>query len=345
MRAAAPQQPRKHATHFVLQLLLLVLFSPENRASAERTFELRGTIARTDGVPFHDISPIVQIRGPNLPASLSTVADSRGRFRFKKVQAGMYILTAFVPRVARIKRTIEVGSSSADAKGRVNLDLKLEPRPRPPGRFQVEATQLSIPEKARAEYAKGLQRLVKKDLAGASDSFAQALDLAPQFAAAWYQLGLVACQQGLYTDAVNHFREALRHNPESYQTLLSLGAALLVLRNGPDALAVNERAARIRPDDPEAQAQLGMSYLSLERLEDAERHLKATIALDPANFHYPQLLLAEIYRRRRDYASTMLQLEEFLRLHPDSQKALEVSQVLREIRAQMAKEASTDRAR
>lgn len=345
VRAAMQQKTPRRLVVLVLPLLLLAVCLPESRGSAERTFELRGTIVRADGISFHDVRAIVQIRGPNLPTGLSTIADSRGRFRFKKVQPGTYLLTAFIPRVARIKRTIEIGPSSADEKRRIDLDLTLESRPRSPGRFQVPATQLSVPEKARAEYAKGLRRLARSDLAGASDSFMQALDLAPQFAAARYQLGLVACQQERYADAVNHFREALSHNPESFQTLLSLGAALLALRNGTEAVAVNERAARARPDDPEAQAQLGISYFTVNRLEDAERHLKATIALDPANFYYPQLLLAEIYRRRRDYSSATWQLEEFLRLHPDSQKAREVPEMLKEIRALMTKETSADSAR
>ena len=326
----------------VLPLILVSVFSPDSRCSEETTFELRGTILPSNGISFSDARPVVQISGPGGPVNLSTVADAKGRFRFKRVLPGMYLLTAFIPRVARTKRTIEIGPSWADEKGRINIGVTLEPRPRRPERFQVQATQLSVPENARAEYDKGLRRLAKRDLAGASGFFREALDLAPHFSAASYQLGSIACQQGRFAEAVDHYRESLKYSPESYQILLSLGAALLASHNGPEALLVNQRAARSRPDDPEARAQAGMSYLAVDRLEEAEEHLKATIVLDPANFHLPQLLLAEIYRRRRDYSSMAHQLEEFLRLHPDSKQAGEVAKILAEVRSLAGKGAVAD---
>jgi tetratricopeptide (TPR) repeat protein len=323
---------------FFLGIQLISALLPDCRSESRAQFELRGTLLRSDGAAFPNIRPMVQLRAPGRPVGLSAVADQQGRYRIKKVPPGMYLMTAFVPRVARAKRTIEIGPAFADEKGRITVDLKLEPRPRPPERFQVQATQLLIPDKARAEYEKGLRRIVKGDLAGSAACFAEALDLAPQYTAARYQLGLVLCQQGLFADAADHFREALKHSPESYQTLLSLGAALLAMQSNPEALEVNQRAVRARPDDPEAQAQLGISYLAADRLEDAERHLRTTIALDPANFHFPQLLLAEIYRRKRDYPSMVSQLEEFMRLHPDAQQTREVARVVGEVRSQMRKE-------
>jgi tetratricopeptide (TPR) repeat protein len=102
---------------------------------------------------------------------------------------------------------------------------------------------------------------------------------------------------------------------------------------------VNERAAKARPDDAQAQAQLGYSYLLLGRLEEAETHLKRTASLDPANYYYPQILLADIYSQRGDNASMVRELEEFLRLHPDSQKARDVTRILDRLRSQLKKTA------
>ena len=43
--------------------------------------------------------------------------------------------------------------------------------------------------------------------------------------------------------------------------------------------------------------------------------------LDPGHFSSPQLTLAEIYRRRRDFGAVAAEIEEFLRYHPDSPRA------------------------
>lgn len=299
----------------------------------ERTsFEVRGAVSRSNDIPSPGAGIFVQITGPYGPPHLNAVADSKGRFRFKKVPMGIYLLTAFIPRVARVRRTVEVGPSFADEEGRIEFSLKLEPRPRRMDRFLVPAEQLSIPEKARSEYDKGRQRMADADLAGAIACFEKALDIAPQFAAAWYQLGLVAGHQHHLAEAVSHFRKALEHYPGNFQTILRLGMTLMAMQNGPEAIEVNGQAVGARPEDAEAQAQLGYSYLLADRLQEAEKHLKIAIDLDPASFHFPQLMLAEIYRRREDYPSMERELESFLRLHPDSPTAPEIVQRLSKVR-------------
>jgi len=306
-------------------------------SNERRFFELHGTLLDRSSKPFIGNNTVVQLSGPYGPAGFSTLADIKGGFRFKKVPAGMYILTAFVPQVARAKRTIEIGPSFADRKGRINMTLQMQPRPYRPGSYQVDAMQLSIPETARDEFAKGQQRFSTRDFSGAAGYFRRALDIAPQFSAAWFQLGLIACQEQRFQQAADHFREALKYSPENYMALLNLGGVLLAQRNAGEAAAVNERAVKARPDDAQAQAQLGYSYLLLGRLEEAETHLKRTVSLDPANYYYPQILLADIYSQRGDNASMVRELEEFLRLHPDSQKARDVAQILDRLRSQMKK--------
>jgi Tfp pilus assembly protein PilF len=317
-------------------VLSALIFQAQIRAVGGPVFELRGTIRQSAGLAS-DGGPIVQITGVNRDLQLSSLVDAKGQFRFKKVPAGMYLLTAFIPRIARTKRTIEVGPSFADRNGRVAVTIQLAARPRRPDRFQVSAEQLGIPKQAQEEYEKGILRLEKRDRAGASAAFSKALAAAPKFAAARYQLGILASQGGRYSDAVMHFREALTQMPANYQYLLNLGRSLLALRDGPQAVSVNEAAARSRPDDSEAQVQLGFSYMLVGRMDDAEKHFKETIALDPANYLYPQLALAEIYNMRQEPEAVAQQLEEFLKLHPDALLARDVARSLSEVRRQFGK--------
>ena len=126
-------------------------------------------------------------------------------------------------------------------------------------------------------------------------------------------------------DALVSELEAETHLPGNYYALLAVG-------DHQAAAVVNARAVDARPTDGQAQAQLGVSLLFLDRVDEAEASLKKAVALDPANFLHPQLRLAEIYRRRNDARSMSRELEEFLRLHPDSAKAADVRKILDQLR-------------
>jgi tetratricopeptide (TPR) repeat protein len=100
-------------------------------------------------------------------------------------------------------------------------------------------------------------------------------------------------------------------------------------------LEINQRAVRARPDDALGQSQLGQSYYFLGRLDEAEKHLKEAKAIDPSHFSFPQLVLAELYQRRGNYPALVGELEEFLRLHPDSEEAPAVRTSLERVRARL----------
>ena len=317
---------------------ILIIFSLSNCWSDQiKSFELRGVLLEGGGQPLIVGNVIVQLREPHGPTAFSTPADAKGQFRFRKVPGGIYVLTAFVPRGGRARRTIEIGPSFADGKGRISTTLQMRPRRSRAASFQISATQLFIPEQARAEYDKAQQRAAVHDWSGASQLLRKALDIAPQFSAAWQQLGLIASLEKRYQEAADAFREVLKQQPEYYLALINLGGVLLGLGNAAEANAVNERAVRLRPDDEQAHAQLGYGYLLVGRLAEAETHLKRTIALDPAHYFYPQILLADLYGQRNDTNSVVRELEEFLRLHPDSQKARDVAQIVVRLRSELKK--------
>ncbi len=93
-------------------------------------------------------------------------------------------------------------------------------------------------------------------------------------------------------------------------------------------MTITLRAKKISPDEPLVQAQLGHCYYFLGRMEDAEQHLRLVKDLEQGHFSFPQLLLADIYAMRQDMPAAVRELEQFLRLHPDSSRATEVRKSL-----------------
>jgi tetratricopeptide (TPR) repeat protein len=145
--------------------------------------------------------------------------------------------------------------------------------------------------------------------------------IAPQFAAAWNQLGTMAYQRQRYIDAEADFRKALDADPEAFEPLVNLGGVLLNLGRPGEAVAYNQRAVARRPNNALANSQLGLTWFELNDTDEAEKYLKAAIRLDPAHFSHPQLTLAEIYLRRGDRAGAVAALKQFVELHPDAPEA------------------------
>jgi predicted TPR repeat methyltransferase len=82
----------------------------------------------------------------------------------------------------------------------------------------------------RFDFARDLQ--LRGDLVGAADLFAQASELAPGFAAAWFALGEVREQLGERAAAVAAFRQAQMTDPSDHN-----GAGLRLMRLGAAELA------------------------------------------------------------------------------------------------------------
>lgn len=286
----------------ITALLLLLL---------QQQYEVRGTL-----VPAAQAS--VSLHGSTTPFHSSTLAGPDGKFRFKRILPGVYTVIVFVPGRGETRKTIDIGPSVADKKGRVEIALRLDESKMTPDRSSlVSLRELSIPQSARDEYAKAARQLETRDVDAAIKHLNRAVEIAPQFAAAWNHLGTIAYQTRRYEDAEKFFRRSLEADAEAYEPLVNLGGVLATLGRYDEAWNYNLHAVLRRPNDALAQSQMGMTYFGLNRLDLAEKYLLEAVRLDPGHFSLPQLLLAEIYLHRGQKAKAANVLEDFLRRHPD----------------------------
>ncbi len=309
----------------------LLLSAALASAGGERLFQLAGKIVGSDSKAFPGNPPVVFLQSALTPFCTRTVAGVDGSYRFKDLRPGMYSLIIAVPLGGETIRTIEIGPSFADSKGRVTGDFVIEFKPSSKAQI-ISAAALSIPSSAKKEYRRAQDCLARHDTAGAVAHLKKAVELAPQFSVALNNLGTIAYQARNYEEAAGYFRQALEQEPAGYAPLVNLGGALLSAGRVQESLEYNQRATRARPDDALAHAQLGQSYFQLGRLDLAAGELKKAKALDPAHFSYPQLVLAEIYMRQQDTSSAITEIEEFLKLHPDSNRAPNLKILLEKLR-------------
>ena len=195
--------------------------------------------------------------------------------------------------------------------------------------------ELAIPEKAEREFIRADEFLLRQDIKGAIEHLKKAVEIAPQYSIAWNKLGTIAYQTHQYRQAEEYFRKSLQTDPEAYSPLVNLGGTLLSLQLYEDSLQYNQAAVKAMPADALAHSQLGQSYFYLARLDDAEMHPKRAKALDPGHFSFPQLFLAEIYFRNNQLKAVIAELEELLKLHPDSDWAPRIREMLKFAQARL----------
>ncbi|HLN02515.1 MAG TPA: tetratricopeptide repeat protein [Bryobacteraceae bacterium] len=309
-----------------------------NLYPAGQTYELRGRLAP-------ESPAAVSLFGATTPFHAETPADEQGRFRFRALAPGEYIVAVFIPGKGEVRQTIEIGPGTADDKGRIELTIPIADASAEalPDRAKVSSRELSIPDSARREYAAAQEKLSKRDVADAVAHLQRAVAIAPQFTSAWNNLGTIAYQARQYARADECFRKALEQNPSAYEPLVNLGGVLLNEGKPDEALPYNRFAVLSRPHDALANSQLGMNYFMLRNLESSQEYLEVAKRIDPAHFSYPQLTLARIHLLRKERTLAAQELRDFLHRHPDAPESTHVRQQLAEIEQEIGGPSVTSR--
>lgn len=263
----------------------------------------------------------VTIFGDTFPFTASTFTAD-GRFEFKKLRPGPYTISVFIPERGEARKTIEISPSLADSHGRIALDIvfrdsDFELADTLRRRHSVSTSQLAIPAKALRNYDEARRALQRHDAGAATRRLEEAVELAPQFAEAWNEMGTIAYQTHDYDRAEECFRRSLAQDPQAYEPLVNLGGVLVTVNRPQEALGYNAMAVRARDSDALAHSQLGMTYYELGDFDRAIKELDRARTIDPAHFSHPQLLLAQIYLRRGERDAAKSVIDEFLRYHPD----------------------------
>jgi tetratricopeptide (TPR) repeat protein len=225
------------------------------------------------------------------PFTAATVADAAGRFTFKKLRPDDYTVAVFIPGRGEARRTVEVGPGAADSHRRVPLTLDLKDSDFESAdlvpQHSVSARQLAIPKAALREYLEAEKDLGMRNPAAAAKRLEAAVEIDPQFAVAWNELGTIAYQTRKFDRAEECFRQALQQDPRAFDPLVNLGGVLVTVHKLDEAADYNLRAVLARPNDALANSRLGLTYFEMARMDLAEKYLERTRQIDPAHFSHP----------------------------------------------------------
>jgi Ca-activated chloride channel family protein len=207
----------------------------------------------------------------------------------------------------------------------------------------VSKLDLKSPSKARREYEKGYQFLMRKDLEAAVEHLAKSIAIYPSFVAAHNALGTAYLNQGQNERARDEFAKAATlddHLPNSY---LNLGCAQMALKQYPQAEDALQKASAIAPLDLQLLTALAYgeflnhdfpAVIATARQVHGQKHEAAAIV------HY---FAAAAWEAQDNLREAQDEMETLLREDPKSASADQFRQILDEIKMEQVRRAEAKR--
>jgi tetratricopeptide (TPR) repeat protein len=263
----------------------------------------------------------------------SVLTDFAGRFKIENLPHGTY-------DIAVDEEGYEAAETSTRLDGPssiLELHLKSKSDAIERSRYTVSVRDLKIPEKARNELKKGLERAAKGDPAGSLIHFTKATQLFPEYSEAYYNMGVAEITLGRKDEAAKHFQSAHESSGGRF-VLAEFGIGyLLCLQGRPgEAEKVVRRALEVDDRAPEGHVVLADALRKLNRLDEAEKSAREALLRSPT-FPGAYLILADVAENKADYHAEVQDLDVYLKLQPNGPASALARQVRENTLQKLAK--------
>jgi hypothetical protein len=197
----------------------------------------------------------------------------------------------------------------------------------------VTPTTLQAPKAANKAMQKGLDLVKKNKPDEAMSSFREAVNLYPQFAAAWCELGKLQAARDQRDEAHHSFEEASKAEPKWLDPLLELSLLDMYSHSWQEASEVTDRILHLNSFEfPQAYYFNAVANYNLKHLAIAEKSARSAEKLD-VQHQYPEIahLMGTILVARHQYADAALELRIYLSLAPQAPDADAVRKQLADV--------------
>jgi tetratricopeptide (TPR) repeat protein len=185
----------------------------------------------------------------------------------------------------------------------------------------VSVRQLQIPDRAKAAFNKGAQKLAAKDYAASIAEFQKAIAAYDNFYEAYYKIGIANLEMQASEAAEAAFRTSIALSESKYTPpLFGMGLALASQKQYSDAESYVRAGLQIEPTSPSGLLALGWVLYSAQRVVEAEKAAREAVLYNP-NLAMAHLLLAQIHRRQNNAVAMVDDLDAYLRIDPDSPRS------------------------
>jgi len=199
----------------------------------------------------------------------------------------------------------------------------------------VSATRLAVPGKATSEYQKACGAFKSKKFPNAEEHLRKAIEVYPEYPAAWVVLGQVFQSEQKNDDAKAACAKAETFDPGYVAAYLCLAEFAAIDGDWTTLARISDQALAIDPiGNPYALYYAADAGLHFNQLSQAEMHAQAAVKLDEWH-HLPELhmLLAQIYQAAGNVVGETVQLREYLKLAGNSSEASKARGMLAKLEA------------
>lgn len=208
----------------------------------------------------------------------------------------------------------------------------------------ISVTSAAAPQDAKRAYESAQAKVKDKKLADARKDLERAVQIYPQYAAAWNDLGTVCLQLEDQNGAREAYTKAVEADPKFVLPLVQLADIAARQRQYQEVVSLTERASKLDAVSfPSIYYLSAVASYSLQNLDAAEKSAREAIRIDTQH-RYPKAhhLLGALLSLKGSYSEAAGQLKMYLELAPGAADAEAVRRQLAEVE-KMAAAAQTVR--
>jgi cytochrome c-type biogenesis protein CcmH/NrfG len=199
----------------------------------------------------------------------------------------------------------------------------LRPLAKGEGSF-ISMNTLSAPPKARKAFEKAQKELTKKkpNPEKAVKELQKAVEIYPEFAAAWNLLGRQRTSMKDLAGARQAFQKAMESDPKFVPPCLALALMEMKQQKMAEAVKLTGRVLELLPELPEANYYHAIAHISLGDFNTAETSIRMVQKSAEAN-KYPRthFMLGSILAQKGDIPQAAAELRRFLEVESSSRPA------------------------
>lgn len=272
---------------------LAVLFFPAlglGQEEGDEMAQLAGRVLDFEKKPIAQVE--IELKHQGTGQALSTKTNKKGEFTFRRLFSGKYSLTSVKEGYKSIYQEVEL---EAGASRMVEIAL---------------AKELSEEQKNRQE------------------------------ALALFQNGVSLAQENKIDEAIEAFRKAVELKPDLAEAYINLGLLFFRQDKTDEAEKALLKALELKPEDPKIKQALGNIYfekakglLQQDKIDEALETLKLSYGYNP-NDPYTNYLLGYAYSQKGLKEEAIKSFEAFLQLEPNAPQAAQVKEILENLKKQ-----------
>jgi Carboxypeptidase regulatory-like domain/Tetratricopeptide repeat len=202
----------------------------------------------------------------------------------------------------------------------------------------LSAHELTVPQKARDMYAKGVALKAKPDYAGALEQFQKAIKQFPTYYEAYAEAGVAEVNLNQLEAAQKDLQTSIDMSDGKYPPAMFYMAGLLNnKRTFDEALAMAQKGNAIDANAWRGNFEIARALIGLKRADEALPYAKKAVEAAPSN---PQMyiVLMNANLGAHDYPAALAASDSFLKLNGTGQQADQVRQLRDRIQAALQKQ-------